>query len=77
MKKTLLGLSAAALLLSFASCKKDYTCTCKYQIPVINKDTAFAYTIADSKRQEAHDNCDARETELRKIVSSASCEVGD
>ena len=28
MKKTLLSLGAAALVLSFASCKKDYTCTC-------------------------------------------------
>lgn len=75
MKKTILGLSAAAMLLSFASCKKDFTCTCKYNFN--SKDTTFAYGIPDSKRGDAHDNCDARETDLKKIVSTAECEIGD
>lgn len=38
MKKTLLTMAAAVTMLSFASCRKDYTCTCIYNV------AGFAYT---------------------------------
>jgi hypothetical protein len=75
MKKTLLGLSAAAMLLSFASCKKDYTCTCDYTIGGVRQTPAFP--INDAKRGDAHDACDAAEATYRIADPNAECEIGD
>lgn len=77
MKKTILGLAAAAMLLSFASCKKDYTCTCSYTMPGATTKTAIAFPYDDQKRSDAHDACDAQETIYRIIDSGAECEIGD
>ncbi len=76
MKKTVITL-AALMGLFAASCKKDYSCTCRWNQN--SKDTAFAYSISDSKRGAAHDNCDAREATVRQQtgVSTAECEIGD
>lgn len=54
MKKTLLTLAAGAFLLSFASCKKDYTCTCT--IPGSDPEVL---EIKDAKKGDAKDACDA------------------
>jgi hypothetical protein len=71
MKKTLLTLGAAAFLLSFSSCKKDWTCTCEFL------GTAGATVIPDATRGDAHDKCDALETSARSIDPDAECEIGD
>lgn len=75
MKKTLLTLAAGVAMLSFASCKKDYTCTC--QVTAGGVKTTPAFPINDAKRGDAHDACDAAETTYRIADPNAECEIGD
>ena len=76
MNKKLLLL--AALGLTFASCKKDWTCTCTYREPGATADSAQAYPIPDATRGTAHDACDKSEEGARIVFSpDAECELGD
>lgn len=55
MKKlTPLVLAAAAFgALTFASCKKDYTCDCK-----VNGESVMKYEIKDAKKKDAESACE-------------------
>ena len=77
MKKTLLSFGAVALVLSFASCKKDYNCTCQYTAAGQKMATSQAYD--NVTRADAHDACDEKENTLRNTTgfTEVSCEVND
>jgi hypothetical protein len=45
-------------LLTFSSCKKDYTCECTY-INVINEPGTYSFEIDDTKKQDAEDACES------------------
>jgi hypothetical protein len=78
MKKTLFGLSAAVMLLSFASCKKDYNCTCEFKFNNAPKQST-SYAINNASRGDAHDACDASETNLKSVAGNTDveCELND
>ena len=56
MKKITL-LAVAALAISFASCKKNYTCTCKDKTTPPDPDVVVKYTKV--KKKDAQKSCDA------------------
>ena len=68
MKKTIL-LLAVATAFCFASCKKDYTCTCKA--------TGYSGTISGkAKSNDATKACEDEQTRLKdKGYSDASCSL--
>lgn len=53
MKKTILSAVAVAFVLTFTSCKKDYTCSCKGTL--ISQD----YPLEDVKKKDAEDACNS------------------
>ena len=65
MKKVILF--AAASLFVLASCKKDYTCTCKAN------GTEATGTYNGAKKKDAEKACDDAETALKSQDSAASC----
>ncbi len=52
MKKLVLLASAAFIVASMTSCKKDYTCNCTYA------GTTYPYTIT-AKKKDAKDACNS------------------
>ncbi len=68
MKKVLMITVLAGL--SFASCKKDYTCTCK-------GDNSFTSTSVYTKvkKADAKDACSKTETTLKVANSSVTCSI--
>ncbi len=69
MKKVLMITVLAGL--SFASCKKDYTCACKgdSNFPAINLE------YKDVKKADAEDACKAAETTYKIANSSVTCSI--
>jgi hypothetical protein len=52
MKSTFFGAAALlALMCSFSSCKKDYTCTCT------GNGTSFSYELKDVSKSDAETAC--------------------
>lgn len=51
--KKLIYIPCALLVLSFASCKKDYTCTCTST----GSTTAYVTTIVEADKAAAQANC--------------------
>jgi hypothetical protein len=70
MKKLTLSLVAIAAL-SFASCKKNYTCECTYKISGI-PDTKQSFTFKNTK-SKAKTSCDA--LSISAGSSSTSCVI--
>lgn len=69
MKKVMLFVAVVAAF-SFASCKKDRTCTCKYDTGTPNAGTtAFTYTIKSTK-SKAKSLCD-----FYNVAGSYTCTV--
>lgn len=60
--------------LSFASCKKDYNCVCRYET-ILGVDEVDVKKIEGVKRETARDECAEREDELRIIHPEVECEI--
>lgn len=69
MKKVLLIAAVAGM--SMVSCKKDYTCTCKYT-PAGGTEQTYTYDLKDVKKSEAKDACDAAGSAW--ILAGGSCD---
>lgn len=65
MKKVYMMLAVCAIAL--ASCKKDYTCSCT--IAGVTTDS----TIADAKKADAEEACDA--LNVAAAIGGGSCEL--
>ena len=68
MKNLFVLAVAFAAAASLSSCKKDYTCECKYS------GQTYSYTYKDSK-SGATETCDAQEKNLKSISTDANCEI--
>lgn len=68
MKKVFVFAAAALIVLSFSSCKKDYTCTCK-------GDTmgTLEVSIENAKKTDAEETCDAAETTYKVGDPTTNC----
>lgn len=80
MNKKLFVLGAALIGLTFASCKKDWACTCNYDFQ--GQRTAIATAIPDKSRGDAAEDCDKIENNLLNTSSqtgftNVECELGD
>ncbi len=51
-------------LFSFASCKKDYTCTCTYQYSPTSPVQSTSQVYEESTRGDAKDACDQQKSNL-------------
>lgn len=70
MKKVLLFVAALFIVGAFASCKKDYTCDCKFTVagmPDMN------IPINDAKKADAKDVCDQAETTYKLADPNVEC----
>lgn len=68
MKKLFVVAAVALIVVSFSSCKKDYTCTCKGDLfPEV------ATPINDAKKADAQDACDQLETTGKITDASFTC----
>ncbi|HSH65234.1 MAG TPA: hypothetical protein VLB84_05410 [Bacteroidia bacterium] len=67
MKKSIV-LVAVIAAFSFASCKKDYTCVCKYA------GLESSSTIKNTKKK-AKDACSALEDNYKNYGADVSCEI--
>ena len=56
MKKNLFALAAFAVL-SFSSCKKDWTCHCTYTDPFSGSGATIDYAIKNSTQSDAKNSC--------------------
>ena len=56
MKKLLSIAAVTVALVSLSSCKKDYTCTCKYTPTGFTEQTSTT-TLADYKKKDAETAC--------------------
>jgi len=68
MKKITLMLAAGMLL--FASCKKDWTCTC-----TANGVSGTAATYTDTKKSDAKASCDALQNLAIAFEPTTSCSI--
>ncbi len=71
MKKVLFLAVAIASVTSLSSCKKDYTCSCTYDL--LGTSTTASIEIAKSSKADATTACDAETTSLQTYDSAASC----
>jgi hypothetical protein len=75
MKKIILPIAAIALL-SFASCKKDHTCTCTETSTepgyVTTTDT---YTITEARKGDARVNCLSTSWVSNTYTRTSTCEL--
>ncbi len=69
MKKLLIAIAAVALVFSFQSCRKDYTCTCTVDSQTISLE------YAKTKKSVAEDACASAETTYKIGDPSASCDL--
>jgi hypothetical protein len=68
MKKSIFIVAALAAF-SFASCKKDYTCTCK------SGSTELASYTINTTKKKSKDLCSDYDASFQSVYSDASCEV--
>jgi hypothetical protein len=67
MKKIAPIVMVALLAAAFTSCKKDYTCTCKFPgLPDIKGE------YKDVKKKDAEKACDAANTQYKAVGGSCS-----
>jgi histone acetyltransferase (RNA polymerase elongator complex component) len=72
MKKGLsiiLGVAFLAAMMTFTSCKKDYTCTCTFT----NGTSTLNIAINKAKKKDAQSTCDAAQTTYRSADPGAAC----
>jgi len=68
MKKSIFIVAALAAF-SFASCKKDYTCTCKSGSTELG-----SYTINTTKKK-SKDSCEEQEAQWQAYSSDVQCTI--
>ena len=68
--KKLFPVLAFAMIMTFASCKKDHTCTCTY-----SSGDPDIYQLPDTKKGDAEDACDQLEIGAKILDPSASCSI--
>lgn len=56
MKKSFLFVAALAFVASMSSCKKEYTCTCKYDQGGVSAEVSYTF---EAKKSDAEDACNA------------------
>ena len=75
MKKTFAILSLVAFAaISLSSCKKDYTCECKYNSG-INANDSYSYEIKNVRKSTAKDACDHWESGIKMSDPNGSCKL--
>ncbi len=74
MKKMPPIAAVAALAMMFASCKKDYTCTCTITTPGATAET-IALPVLKTTKSKAKDVCNAAQTTYTTAGSTASCKI--
>jgi hypothetical protein len=57
MKKLLSIAAVTVALVSLSSCKKDYTCTCKYTMEGLGEQTQ-TLALTNLKKKDAETSCD-------------------
>ena len=70
MKKVIFIVAIAFMLVSFASCKKEYTCTCKGTTL-----TEISYTLGIITKKDAKAQCDLKQTAAKAADATASCDL--
>ena len=75
MKKTFAILSLVAFAaISLSSCKKDYTCECKYNNG-IDANYSINYEFKDVKKSDATDACDTWNSTIKIADPAGSCKL--
>lgn len=87
-RNSMLAIAVFATAVAFASCKKDYNCSCKANVPAQDLgggvtvdafDTTYTYTIADAKKKDAKDQCNTSSTQVSASFAlfggTGSCEL--
>ena len=75
MKKLIFPIAAIALL-SFASCKKDHTCTCtETSTAQGSTPETYTYTINDAKKGDARVNCLSTSRVSNGVTYTSTCEL--
>lgn len=75
MKKLIFPIAAVALL-SFASCKKDHTCTCTDTSTEPGYvSTTQTYTITDARKGDARVNCLTTSHVSNTYTYTSTCEL--
>lgn len=75
MKKALFGFAMAAVLtVGFTSCKKDYSCTCNYNLVGLG-DTTITYQYPKVSKSDAEETCDLQDTQVKLIDANGSCSL--
>lgn len=73
MKKITLVAVAAISMSLFASCKKDYTCTCKVTVSGSTADAT--QTFPKTSKSTAKTACESYETTLKVGGATAECSL--
>lgn len=75
MKKIIAPFMIVAFLAAMVSCKKDYTCTCKYKIFTL--DTTVTYDLGKTKKKDAKDACEKNATQINAYAGAgaADCSI--
>lgn len=75
--KKIVPILALAAIAAFASCKKEYSCTCSYKATGI--DTTIKHDLGKQKKSDAESSCDKYETDLNAawgpLGGSGSCSL--
>jgi hypothetical protein len=72
MKKLLSIAAVTVALVSLSSCKKDYTCTCKFSAAGA---TNQVVEYKEVKKKDAKESCDLLQTNWATIGAGATCEL--
>ena len=73
MKKVFAICAVALFAVSFTSCKKDYTCTCTYDL--VGTATTTPHELPNQSKSDAEDACAGFETTHKLGDPSASCSL--
>jgi hypothetical protein len=71
MKKAFPVFAFAALLITFASCKKDYSCTCTLTSFATGKSSSSTVTLGRQRKSAAAADCRSRESNI--IGAKTTC----
>jgi hypothetical protein len=71
MKRFFAFAAVSVALVSLSSCKKDYTCTCKFS-GVGAGTPDLKITLADMKKSDANESCDVYTTTYLTVGGSCS-----
>lgn len=63
---------AAVAMVALASCKKDYTCTCTYDL--MGESMSVDAPLNDMKKKDAEEACDAADATY-SMYGGAACEL--